>query len=70
MGLPTRGFSILILLLCLGVFLEHMGNRLSGMNILVTGSGRGFGQSMAVAFASEGAHVISTSRTWSELKNT
>jgi NAD(P)-dependent dehydrogenase (short-subunit alcohol dehydrogenase family) len=47
-----------------------MGNRLSGMNILVTGSGRGFGQSMAVAFASEGAHVISTSRTWSELKNT
>ncbi|MFA9494862.1 MAG: SDR family NAD(P)-dependent oxidoreductase [Candidatus Bathyarchaeota archaeon] len=48
----------------------HMGDRLSGMNVLVTGSGRGFGQSMAVAYASEGAHVISTSRTWSELKNT
>ena len=47
-----------------------MGDRLSGMNVLVTGSGRGFGQSMAVAYASEGAHVISTSRTWSELKNT
>ena len=48
----------------------HMGDRLSGMNVLVTGSGRGFGQSMAVAYASEDAHVISTSRTWSELKNT
>ena len=47
-----------------------MGDRLRGMNILVTGSGRGFGQSMAVAYASEGAHVISTSRTWSELRNT
>jgi len=47
-----------------------MGDRLGGMNILVTGSGRGFGQSMAVAYASEGAHVISTSRTWSELRNT
>jgi len=47
-----------------------MGDRLSGLNVLVTGSGRGFGQSMAVAYASEGAHVISTSRTWSELRNT
>jgi len=54
----------------MGAFLGHMGDRLSGMNVLVTGSGRGFGQSMAVAYASEGAHVISTSRTWSELKNT
>ena len=40
------------------------------MNILVTGSGRGFGQAMAVAYALDGAHVISSSRTWSELKNT
>jgi NAD(P)-dependent dehydrogenase (short-subunit alcohol dehydrogenase family) len=40
------------------------------MNVLVTGSGRGFGQSMAVAYALDGAHVISTSRTWSELRNT
>ena len=47
-----------------------MGDRLKGRNILVTGSGRGFGQSMAVAFASEGAHVISTARTISELQNT
>jgi NAD(P)-dependent dehydrogenase (short-subunit alcohol dehydrogenase family) len=54
----------------MGTFLGHMGDRLSGMNVLVTGSGRGFGQSMAAAYASESAHVISTSRTWSELKNT
>jgi NAD(P)-dependent dehydrogenase (short-subunit alcohol dehydrogenase family) len=47
-----------------------MGDRLKGKNILVTGSGRGFGQSMAVAFAAEGAHVISTARTVSELQNT
>lgn len=47
-----------------------MAGRLKGKNVLVTGSGRGFGQSMAVAYAVEGAHVISSSRTWSELKNT
>ena len=47
-----------------------MGDRLKGKNILVTGSGRGFGQSMAVAYATEGAHVISTARTVSELQNT
>jgi NAD(P)-dependent dehydrogenase (short-subunit alcohol dehydrogenase family) len=45
-------------------------NRLKGENILVTGSGRGFGRSMAVAYAVEGAHVVSTSRTLSELKIT
>jgi 3-oxoacyl-[acyl-carrier protein] reductase len=49
---------------------ESMAGRLEGKNVLVTGSGRGFGQSMAVAYAVEGAHVISTSRTWSELKTT
>jgi NAD(P)-dependent dehydrogenase (short-subunit alcohol dehydrogenase family) len=47
-----------------------MGDRLKGKNILVTGSGRGFGQSMAVAYASEGAHIFSTARTVSELRNT
>lgn len=47
-----------------------MVDRLRGMNILITGSGRGFGQSMAVAYANDGAHVISTSRTLSELKTT
>jgi NAD(P)-dependent dehydrogenase (short-subunit alcohol dehydrogenase family) len=47
-----------------------MGDRLKEKNILVTGSGRGFGQSMAVAYATEGAHVISTARTITELQNT
>jgi len=47
-----------------------MGDRLKGKNILVTGSGRGFGQSMAVAYAAGGAHVIITARTISELRNT
>lgn len=47
-----------------------MANRLKGKTVLVTGSGRGFGQAMAVAYAAEGAHVVSTSRTMSELRNT
>lgn len=47
-----------------------MADRLKGKTVLVTGSGRGFGQSMAVAYAAEGAHVISTARTTSELENT
>ena len=51
-------------------YLENMGERLKGKNILVTGSGRGFGRSMAVAYASEGAHVIITARNTSELKKT
>lgn len=44
--------------------------RLRGKNVLVTGSGRGFGQSLAVAYASEGAHVVSVARTVSELEST
>ena len=47
-----------------------MGDRLNGKNILVTGSGRGCGQSMAVAYATEVAHVMSTARAVSELQNT
>ncbi|MCW4012483.1 MAG: SDR family oxidoreductase [Candidatus Bathyarchaeota archaeon] len=47
-----------------------MADRLKGKTVLVTGSGRGFGQAMAVAFAAEGAHVVSTARTMSELRNT
>lgn len=46
------------------------GMRLSDRNVLVTGSGRGFGQSLAVAYASEGAHVVSVARTVSELEST
>jgi 3-oxoacyl-[acyl-carrier protein] reductase len=47
-----------------------MGERLKGKNILITGSGRGFGQCMAIAYSSEGAHVFSSARTITELKNT
>jgi NAD(P)-dependent dehydrogenase (short-subunit alcohol dehydrogenase family) len=37
---------------------------------LVTGSGRGFGRSMAIAYGGEGASVISVARTISELEGT
>lgn len=35
---------------------------------MVTGSGRGFGKSMAIAYASEGAKVVSVARSLNELK--
>ncbi len=38
--------------------------------VLVTGAGRGWGRSIAVAFAKEGAKVIIVSRTISELERT
>lgn len=41
--------------------------RLSGKVALVTGSGRGFGRSMAYAYALAGVKVVSVSRTVSEL---
>jgi len=44
--------------------------RLEGKVILVTGSGRGFGRSVAVAYAMEGAKVVSVARTISELDHT
>ena len=44
--------------------------RLEGKVILVTGSGRGFGRSVAVAYAMEGARVVSVARTLSELDHT
>ena len=49
-----------------------MGFTLNGMNdkvVLVTGSGRGFGRGMAVAFARAGAKVAGCSRTRSELES-
>jgi NAD(P)-dependent dehydrogenase (short-subunit alcohol dehydrogenase family) len=41
--------------------------RLEGKVALVTGSGRGFGRPVAVAYALEGARVVSVARTSSEL---
>ena len=44
--------------------------RLEGKVVLVTGSGRGFGRSMALAFGLEGAMVVCVARTVSELEET
>ena len=41
--------------------------RLEGKVALVTGSGRGFGRSVAITYALEGARVVSVARTSSEL---
>jgi NAD(P)-dependent dehydrogenase (short-subunit alcohol dehydrogenase family) len=47
-----------------------MQNRLDGQIALITGAGRGLGRSIAVALASEGATVILTARTQSQLNET
>lgn len=43
---------------------------IAGKVVLVTGAGRGLGQGIAVAFAAAGAHVLTVSRTASELEQT
>ncbi|MFP3952072.1 MAG: SDR family NAD(P)-dependent oxidoreductase [Candidatus Bathyarchaeia archaeon] len=43
--------------------------RLDGRVVLVTGSGRGFGRAMAIAYALEGGDVIGVARTRSELED-
>ncbi len=45
-------------------------DRLKEKVALVTGSGRGFGRSVAAAYAVEGARVVSVARTESELERT
>lgn len=44
--------------------------KLDGKIVMVTGSGRGFGRSMALAYGREGATVICVARTLSELNGT
>lgn len=41
---------------------------LIGKTALITGAGRGLGQSVAVALAREGARVVCTARTWPEIE--
>ncbi len=45
-------------------------NGISGKSVLITGSGRGFGRSMAIAYASAGAKVVSVARSMDELLQT
>jgi NAD(P)-dependent dehydrogenase (short-subunit alcohol dehydrogenase family) len=47
-----------------------MTDRLDGKVAVVTGSGRGFGRAMALAYASEGAKVVSLARSPDELRQT
>jgi len=42
---------------------------LKGKNIVITGSGRGIGRAIAMAFAKEGANIGLTSRTLEQLNN-
>lgn len=45
-------------------------NRLKGMNIIITGGGRGLGASMAEKFVNEGANILIAGRNENTLKET
>lgn len=45
-------------------------NRLKGMNIIITGGGRGLGASMAEKFINEGANILISGRNENTLKET
>src|SRR5271167_3277385 len=48
--------------------MSDAGGRLKGKAAIITGAGQGIGESIAKAYASEGAKVIITGRTMSKLE--
>ena len=62
--------ALLLLLLTMSLCSALSSQLLKGKRVLITGSGRGIGQAIALICHKEGANVIITSRTESELQET